>query len=279
MSALLLGKSVADSIADSARQAVQALGRQPVLATIGFDEPRWQQYAVSLARSAEKYGCRTENIVCDDGLSPNLFFDKVAECCARCDVDGVLLQQPLPIEYAKAVEYLSTDKDVDCLSPLSVFKFYSGQCGFRPATPTAALRLLEHYGYDLYGKNVAIIGRGTVGKPLALMAIQKNATVTVCHTKTQNLAQVCNRADIVISACGVSGLVKPSFVTSQTIVVDVGLSFDNGKACGDVAAEVYDVCKAVSPVPGGVGPVTRAVLFEQLIQKLAFNDNYCNTTE
>ncbi len=265
---LLLGKPVADDIADRVRQVVQRLGRQPVLATIGFAEPRWQQYACSLARSAEKYGCRTENIICDEGMSPSLFFDKVAECCARCDVDGVLLQQPLPADYARAVEYLSADKDVDCLSPLSVFKLYNVQAGFRPATPTAALTLLEHYGCELHGKNVVIIGRGTVGKPLALMAIQKNATVTVCHTKTRDLANVCRQADVIISACGVGGLVQPCFVNSQAIVVDVGLSFDNGKTCGDVATEVYDVCRAVSPVPGGVGPVTRAVLFEQLIKKI-----------
>ena len=172
----------------------------------------------------------------------------------------------MPKTYVNVVNAIDVNKDVDCLNPLSVCRLYNGEAGFRPATPQAVLNLLDYYNIDLQGKNVVILGRGSaVGKPLALMALQRNATVTVCHTKTVDLPSVCRNADIIISACGVAGLVTNDFVTDKSIVIDVGLSFVNGVTSGDVSKEVYDKCAAVSPVPGGVGPVTRATLFYNLL--------------
>ena len=266
---LLLGKPLADEIAANVKAIADGCPTRPKLTTIGFDEPRWQQYANSLQKSAEKYGFCVENVMFEQqSISPQMFFEAIERANNDDDVKGILLQQPLPSQFACAVKHLSADKDADCLSPDSVFDLYNGGDGFRPATALAALRLLEYYGYDLCGKNVTVVGRGTVGRPLALMAVKKNATVTVCHTKTRNLSEACRSADIIVSACGVKGLINKDCVTDGSVVVDVGLSFDNGKTCGDVDAEVYDVCQAVSPVPGGVGPVTRAVLFESLAKKL-----------
>ena len=129
--------------------------------------------------------------------------------------------------------------------------------------------MLDYYDIDVAGKHVVVVGRGNaVGKPLALMLLQRNATVTVCHSKTQRLADVCRNADVVVSATGKPGLVTADFVTENSIVIDVGLSFVDGKTCGDVAEEVYDKCAAVSPVPGGVGPVTRAVLLKNLCKTI-----------
>lgn len=262
---LLLGKPCADSIYQAI--SAKASNKRVKFATIGFDENRWNQYSNSLKKSAEKLGITCEQVRVEIDITPDEFNKVIKNTCERRDILGVIVQQPLPKQYAQAVNFVSVDKDIDCLNPLSVARLYLGNDGFLPATPLAVLRLLDYYGVDLQGKNVVIIGRGNaVGKPLALMALQRNATVTICHTKTRNLSTVCRNADILISACGVAGHVTADFVTDKSIVVDVGLSIINGETCGDVAGEVYELCYAISPVPGGVGPVTRAVLFENLFK-------------
>ena len=261
---LLLGKPCAEAIYAKVRE--QLGSSKCKLVTVGFDEERWNQYCNSLSKSAANVGVVCERVSLPSDVSPNDFCKAVTK--ASCDpaVTGVIVQQPLPQEYANAVNCVDVNKDVDCLNPLTVAKLYQGVEGFRPATPQAVLRLLDFYNVDLQGKRVVIIGRGNaVGKPLMLMALQRNATVTVCHTKTRNLAEVCRSADILISACGVAGLVTADFVSENSVVIDVGLSFVDGKSRGDVAPDVYDKCQAVSPVPGGVGPITRAVLFENLL--------------
>ena len=263
---LLLGKPCVDSIVENYGDVSGVK-----LCTIGFDNDQWNQYTGSLVRNAQKYGMQCENIVVGN-CTPDEFCQIVKDVCARSDVSGVMVQQPLPREYAHAVEFIDVNKDVDCLNPLSVAKLYLGKDGFRPATPLAVINLLDFYKIDLWGKNVVIVGRGNaVGKPLALMCLQRNATVTVCHTKTQNLANVCKQADILITACGVPGLITTNHVTENSIVIDVGLSFVDGKTCGDVSADVYDVCQAVTPVPRGIGPVTCVTLLQNLIK--AHNNN------
>lgn len=264
---LLLGKPVAESICEKVNRELGV--RRGKLYAIGMDCDTWKQYSNSLAKSAARYGCECEEVVVSDEATPDEFCKVVERVCEREDAIGVIVQQPLPKQYANVVNCVDVAKDVDCLNPLSVAKLYKGENGFYPATPLAVLRLLDYYGIDLQGKRVVIVGRGNaVGKPLALMALQRNATVTICHTKTVDLPSVCRSADVLISACGVAGLITKEFVTSKTVVVDVGLSFVDGKTCGDVASEVYEVAAAVSPVPGGVGPVTRATLFENLCKAL-----------
>ena len=260
---LLLGKPCADSIWQSVQRQLD--GRKCKLYTVGLDSAAWRQYCDSLSKSAQKVGVDFEEIFADDKVDPTAFCTIVSDTCRRKDATGVIVAQPLPKHLAHAVSFVDVGKDVDCLSPLSVAKLYKGEDGLYPATPLAVLRLLDYYGVDLQGKHVVIVGRGNaVGKPLALLALQRNATVTVCHSKTVNLAAICKSADVLISACGVAGLITKDFVNPNSIVVDVGLSFVDGKTCGDVATEVQQIAAAVSPVPGGVGPVTRATLFENL---------------
>ncbi len=263
---LLGGKIVAENIAQEIQFRVQN-GFDKKLCTIGFEQEEWLQYVTSLQKTCKKYGVYCENIVVQDEIVPQNFFRLVEETCNRKDVKGVMVQQPLPKQYKDAVNYVAVDKDVDCLNPLSVAKLYLGESGFLPATPKAVLQLLDFYKIDVEGKNVVVVGRGrAVGKPLALMLLARNATVTICHTKTQNLAKLCKNADIIVSACGVAGLITQDFVTEKSIVVDVGLSFVDGKTCGDVDKSVYDVATAVSPVPGGVGPITRMALLQNLLK-------------
>lgn len=260
---LLLGKPCADSICDKVRATLSL--RTGKLYTIGLDCDTWQQYSNSLYKSAAKFGCECEQIVLSDKASPEEFCSVVESTCERKDCLGVIVQQPLPRKFANAVNFVQVSKDVDCLNPLSVAKLYKGEDGLYPATPLAVLRLLDYYNVDLQGKHVVIVGRGNaVGKPLALLALQRNATVTICHSKTVDLPSICRRADVLISACGVAGLITQDYVKANAVVVDVGLSFVDGKTCGDVASEVYEQVAAISPVPGGVGPVTRATLFENL---------------
>lgn len=260
---LLYGKPCADAIYDKVSANLD--GKNCTLHTIGFDNAAWRQYSNSLVKSALKCGIICQESFVDSATDPETFCAKVHELCQRPSVSGVIVQQPLPKQYANVVNFVDVDKDIDCLNPLSVAKLYKGENGLYPATPMAVLRLLDFYGIDLQGKHVVIVGRGNaVGKPLALMALHRNATVTICHTKTVDLPSVCKTADVLISACGVAGLITKEFVNANAIVIDVGLSFVDGKTCGDVASEVYDVVSAVSPVPGGVGPVTRATLLENL---------------
>lgn len=263
---MLLGKPCADAIYDKVKLALD--GKNCHLYTVGFDNAAWRQYSDSLAKSANKCGIVCEGTFVGSNTDPSTFCSTVHALCQN-PTSGVIVQQPLPREYANAVNFVDVNKDIDCLSPLSVAKLYKGENGLYPATPLAVLRLLDFYGIDLQGKHVVIVGRGNaVGKPLALMALQRNATVTICHTKTVDLPSICKTADVLISACGVAGLITKEYVNARTVVVDVGLSFVDGKTCGDVASEVYDVVAAVSPVPGGVGPVTRATLLENLCKAL-----------
>lgn len=263
--ALLYGKPCADDIYRKIKNSASV----GTLYTIGFDTPQWAQYTRSLAKSASDCGIDVQTVTLSQDVSPSVVFQTIARVCSLGSVAGVLIEQPLPEKYRDAVSYVLPHVDVDCVNPLSVAALYKGTSGFRPATPSAVIRLLDYYKIPIEGKHVVIIGRGNaVGKPLAHMMLARNATVTICHTKTGDLPCVCRSADILVSACGAAGLVTPNFVTENTVVIDVGLSFSAGKTVGDVSASVYEKCLAVSPVPGGVGPVTRAVLLENTVKKV-----------
>lgn len=257
--------------ADCAKQKLRSLLSQSSakIVTVGFDNADWQQYCKSLCITARDLGVQCENVILDRCASADDVCAIVSALSDDVTVNGIVVQQPLPDEYKSVLSCISPYKDLDCLNPASVADMYYGRAGVRPATPLAVLELLRFYAIDLDGKNVVIVGRGNaVGKPLALMALGCNATVTVCHTHTKQLARICRGADILITACGKPDLITADFVTSNSIVVDVGLGFVNGQTHGDVADEVYGVCKAVTPVPGGVGPVTRIMLFENLLRAI-----------
>lgn len=264
---LLQGKPCAEALKAEIASKIAERKRAPSLIAIGFDEPAWNQYVGSLCKTALSVGVECKILTIEGNATPQSFFDAVSSASNSPEIDGIILQQPLPKAFAKAVEFVAPSKDIDCLSPLSVAKLYLGSSDVKyPATPKAVLELLDWYGVDIAGKRVVIVGRGNaVGKPLALMTLKRNATVTVCHTKTVNLPKVCREADVLVSACGVANLITPDFVTEKSVVIDVGLSFVDGKTCGDVAKETYDCCAAVSPVPGGVGPITRLALLGNLL--------------
>lgn len=264
MSKILYGKPVAEAIYAEIDRFVSD-GNKIKLYAIGGNNEQWQQYVGSLTKSCAAHGVE---LLRDDMTEYNA--DDFAECLAKAidaGVDGVLCEQPLPAHMKKFVETIPEKLDIDCVTDKQIAKLYRGDEGMRPATAQAVAELLDYYGIDVYGKHVVIVGRGSaVGKPLAFMLLQRNATVTVCHSKTADLAEKCRHADILVSATGRHGLITADFVTGNTVAIDVGLSFVDGKTCGDLSEEACEKCAAYSPVPGGIGPVTRATLLANLVK-------------
>lgn len=265
MSKLLYGKPVADKLYQHVDMLTNGMAMGPLLLTVGCYDEQWMQYTQSLANSCAKHNIRIQNDILSD-YDEQLFVDRLNGNLRAVEPNGVLVQQPLPSHMHDFVNFVPIDLDIDCVTDTSVARLYRGEQGFRPATAQAVVEMLDFYDIPLQGKRVVVVGRGNaVGKPLALMLLQRNATVTICHSKTQNLAEVCRGADILVSATGQPGLITADFVTPNSIVIDVGLSFVDGKTCGDVDPTVYDIVQAVSPVPGGIGPVTRAALLCNLL--------------
>ncbi|WP_068747217.1 bifunctional 5,10-methylenetetrahydrofolate dehydrogenase/5,10-methenyltetrahydrofolate cyclohydrolase, partial [Thermovenabulum gondwanense] len=187
---------------------------------------------------------------------------------------GILIMRPLPSHLSEdQIKYhIDPQKDVDCFSPINVAKITAGEeTGFPPCTPQAVIEILNHYQIDLTGKKALILGRSmVVGRPLAMMMLKQNATVTICHTKTKNLFEETKKAEILVAAAGKAKIVKADMVGEGAVVIDVGINVDqNGKLCGDVDFEqVQHKAGMITPVPGGVGSVTSTVLVKHTIKAL-----------
>lgn len=185
-------------------------------------------------------------------------------------VHGILLFRPLPksLDETRIKSLLSEEKDVDCLTSANDAHLFAGdKKGYPPCTPQAVMEILEHYGIDLTGKKVTVVGRSmVVGKPVAMLLLSKNATVTICHTRTQNLAEECKKADILVACAGVPKMITRDFVHEGQIVIDVGIHVVDDKLCGDVDYDsVSEIADAITPVPGGVGSVTTTVLLKHTV--------------
>ena len=185
-------------------------------------------------------------------------------------VHGVLLFRPLPktLDEVRIKSLLAEEKDVDCLTSANDAHLFAGdKKGYPPCTPQAVMEILEHYDIDLTGKKVTVVGRSmVVGKPVAMLLLAKNATVTICHTRTQNLAEECRNADIIVACAGVAKMITSGFVREGQVVIDVGIHVVEDKLCGDVDYDtVAEVVDAITPVPGGVGSVTTTVLLKHTI--------------
>lgn len=187
------------------------------------------------------------------------------------NINGILVQLPLPkqIDEKKIIEHISPNKDVDAFHAVNVGKIMIGDYAFLPCTPAGVMELIHSTGTEISGKECVVIGRSNiVGKPMAMLLLHENATVTVCHSKTKNLPEVCRRADILVSAVGRANFVTSDMVKEGAVVIDVGMNRnEEGKLCGDVDFEkVKDKCSFITPVPGGVGPMTIAMLMENTLR-------------
>ncbi len=269
------GKSLAAELRNSLKSAIASLaarGLRPGLAAIlAGDDPASRVYLRNKARACEDTGVRSEI----HEFPANVSAGTLLECIARLNADnavhGILVQLPLPrqLDAERILAAVSPDKDVDGFHAANLGALLRGRPGFVPGTPAGVMRLLEHAGVPIAGKQAVIVGRSTiVGKPLALLLLQKDATVTICHSKTQDLASLTRQADILVAAVGRPKLITADMVKRGACVIDVGISRTaDGKLAGDVDfAAVEEIAGCITPVPGGVGPMTVAMLIVNTVR-------------
>ena len=273
MSAQLMdGKTLAVQKKAAIRAEVERLARTPGLAVVLVGEnPASQIYVRGKARDCEECGIRCMDFRLPAQTTESELLTLIAELNGRADVDGILVQLPLPegIRERRVLEAIAAEKDVDAFHPENVGRLVQGQARYLPCTPAGVMELLRAAGVDPAGRRAVIVGRSNiVGKPMALLLLQADATVTVCHSRTPDLADECRRADILISAVGRRGLITADMIKPGAAVVDVAMNRDeDGKLCGDVDfAAACAVAAHITPVPGGVGPMTRATLMENTLR-------------
>ncbi|MBA2963227.1 MULTISPECIES: bifunctional methylenetetrahydrofolate dehydrogenase/methenyltetrahydrofolate cyclohydrolase FolD [Ramlibacter] len=253
-------------------QALRARGIQPALAIVlvGSD-PASQVYTRHKVNDSTETGLQATLETYPADLSEEKLLARIRELNADPAVHGILVQLPLPkhLNASKVIETIAPAKDVDGFHVASAGALVTGQPGFWPCTPYGCMKMLESIGYDLRGKHAVVIGRSNiVGKPMALMLLQKNATVTICHSGTTDLKAHTRQADVVVAAVGKRNVLTADMVKPGAVVIDVGMNRDEaGKLCGDVDfAGVREVAGWITPVPGGVGPMTRAMLLVNTLE-------------
>lgn len=269
MATIIDGKAVAAKVKQEAAARVaqlKAKGRACGLAVVLVgDDPASAVYVRNKRRDCVECGIEALDYDLPATCTQEELEELLSELNADPAVSGILVQMPLPghLDPERAIAHISPEKDVDGFHPVNLGRLMRGLDGPRPCTPTGVMRLLREYDVPVAGKQAVVLGRSTiVGKPMALMLMEEHATVTICHSKTPNAAETSQRADIVISAIGRPNLVKADWMAPGATVIDVGMNRDeNGRLCGDVDyAEVEPAAGAITPVPGGVGPMTRAML-------------------
>jgi len=269
---LIDGRALAASLRARAAAIAADLGEagiEPRLAAVvptGDEATAW--YVRSIARAAEQVGIQFEEIA-PAGTDPSRVTDALAQLSGRPDVHGIICLTPLPegLDLPGAGQHILPEKDVDGASPVSLGRLATGLTAFAPATAQAVIELLRNGGTPLDGAEVVVVGRSNVvGKPLALLLLSEHATVTVCHSHTRDLAAVTRRADVLVAAAGQPRLIGRKHVKPGAVVIDVGTNpTDDGGLVGDVDTESVEAVAAVTPVPGGVGPVTTAVLLGNVV--------------
>lgn len=268
------GKAISDQIKEEVALEAQKLQRQgitPCLAVVLVgNDPASMVYVNNKKKACEKVGILSRSYELPEDTEEKDLLALVEQLNMDNSVHGVLVQLPLPpqIDEEKVILAVDPKKDVDCFHPLNVGLLHTGQKGFLPCTPAGVLELIERSGHTIEGKRCVVIGRShNVGKPTAMLLLQKNGTVTICHSKTKDLKGICKEADILVSAVGKLHTVTKDMVKEGAVVIDVGMNRnENGKLCGDVDFDdVCEVAGAVSPVPGGVGLMTVAMLMKNCI--------------
>lgn len=276
---LLKGAPVSAAIREWAAEEIKQLqGSVPKLAIIRVGEkPDDMSYERSAVKKMEAFGLRVQIFVFPKDISDEEFKEAFQKINKDPAVTGILLLRPLPeqIKEKEIEAMIDPKKDLDGISPVNIAKVFSGDpSGFAPCTAEAVIEILKANNISIEGKRAAVIGRSMViGKPLSMLLLKENATVTICHTRTKELPEICRQAEILVAAAGKAGMVEESWVSDGAVVIDVGINVDeNGKLCGDVdQASMESRNLLLTPVPGGVGAVTTAVLAKHLIQAARSN--------
>ena len=240
------------------------------------DNPASQTYVKNKAKACERVGFLSEIIELDGSISQEIVLSTINHLNRDDAVDGILVQLPVPKHLdAKAIVHaLDPNKDVDGLHPLNVAKLYENEKGFVPCTPKGIMRLLKEYQIDVVGKHCVVLGRSNlVGRPVAQLLLNENATVTICHSKTRNLSEFTKQADIIVVAIGRAHFLTSKDVDHAECIIDVGINRVDGKLVGDVAyEELVDKVDAMTPVPGGVGPMTIGMLLENTLEAYTMHE-------
>ncbi|MDE8732087.1 bifunctional 5,10-methylenetetrahydrofolate dehydrogenase/5,10-methenyltetrahydrofolate cyclohydrolase [Eubacteriales bacterium DFI.9.88] len=278
MTQLLKGKEVADALTEKLQSQVKEMkekGIAPCLAIIRVGEnPSDLSYERGALKRAEKVGITVRQYVYDEAIDQETLIGDLEGINQDDSIHGVLIFQPLPkqIDDGAVRKVLKPEKDVDGITEGSLCGVFSASHrGFAPCTARACMEIFNYYGIDPAGKRAAVLGRSLViGKPAAMMIMEKNGTVTVCHSKTgeARMMEICKESDIILAAMGRAGMIDSRYLTGSQIVIDVGINVDqHGNLCGDVDFESASrLCEAITPVPGGVGAVTTAVLMLQVVE-------------
>ena len=271
MSAVMMdGKALAAKVKEGVRNQVEAFRSRPGLAVVLVgDDPASRVYVNGKKKDCAECGIYSEEYHLPQEATQAQLLELVRTLNEREEMDGILVQLPLPahLDEREVLLAIRPDKDVDCFHPFNVGQLMIGEQSFQPCTPAGVMRMLEEYGIDPAGKHCVVVGRSNiVGKPQAMLMLQKNATVTICHTRTRNLKELCLQADILVAAAGRAGLITADMVKEGAVVVDVAMNRNEaGKLCGDVDPAAAQRASYMTPVPGGVGPMTRAMLMENTL--------------
>lgn len=275
MAEIIDGKLLAKKIRMELKEEVDKLKSKnifPKLAVIMVgDDKASKVYVKNKSKACDEIGIAYEEFLLEENTTMEQLLDLIDELNHRQDIHGILLQSPIPkhLDINKAFNKIDYRKDVDGFSPINVGNLVIGQDGFISCTPYGVIRMLEEYGIEIEGKNAVVIGRSNiVGKPLAQCLLAKNATVTICHSRTKNINEITANADILVAAIGKPQYIKENMVKEGAVVIDVGINrSEDGKLVGDVDFEnVSKKASYITPVPGGVGPMTIAMLMNNVVK-------------
>ena len=274
--AVLDCREAARSIKEELAKKVQLLaaeGLKPKLGIIRVGaRPEDISYEKGIIKNCESIGISCEVTVLSDDISNEDFMKALEAANSDRSINGILVFRPLPahIDEDRARNMINPAKDIDCMNPYNLAKVFEGDdSGFEPCTPAAVMEIIRFFGINLQGENVAVIGRSmVVGKPLSMMLLKENATVTICHSRTKDISSIVSRADIVVAALGKARAVGADYIKPGAVVIDVGVNgAPEGGICGDVDFEkVKDIASKITPVPGGVGAVTTLMLLKHVVE-------------
>ena len=282
MAQIISGKEVSAKVRAEVKEECEALKKQgiePGLAVIIVgDDPASRVYVNNKKKACAEVGFVSEEYALPAETSQTELLELIDRLNKKPEINGILCQLPLPeqLDEKAVINAISPEKDVDAFHPSNVGKIMIGDYDFLPCTPAGVMELIRFAGIEVSGKNCVVIGRSNiVGKPMSMLLLHDNGTVTICHSKTKDLKKICSEADILVAAVGKARFVKADMVKEGAVVLDVGINRDeNGKLCGDVDyAEVEPKASYITPVPGGVGPMTIAMLMKNTLKAAKIQNN------
>ena len=273
MSRIIDGKAISAAVKARIQSEVSALSARGI--TVGLaviivgENPASKIYVANKKKACEALGIISEEYALPESTTEQELLELINTLNNKKSINGILCQLPLPphLDEKLIINSITPEKDVDAFNPYSVGRIMIGDYDFVPCTPAGIMEMLKYEGIEIAGKSCVVIGRSNiVGKPMAMLLLHANGTVTVCHSKTKNLKEICRNADILVAAVGKAKFVTEDMVKPGAVVIDVGMNRENGKLCGDVDFDsIKEKASAITPVPGGVGPMTIAMLMQNTL--------------